>query len=141
LTGTYNLQALVFQPSAKIYALWEHEDGYTDSLGTVQVDRNFSTGRASAGAKLAYPTVWTETISLAPYAGLYGDYYFTSDDAASTGLASTPLLQGWSARATAGLDMKFNSGGLLSFGGELGGIGSNSHTTMWTYRVRGSVPF
>jgi len=139
LTGTYRWQALVFQPSARIYALWEHENGYTDSLGTVQTDRHFSSGRASAGAKLSYPFAWTSTIALAPYAGLYGDYYFTSDDATSTGLASTPLLQGWSARFTSGLAMKSQGGGQLSFGGELGGIGGN--TTILTWRARGSVPF
>ena len=139
LTGTYRWQALVFQPSARVYALWEHESGYTDSLGTLQTDRSFTSGRASAGAKLSYPFVWTSTINLAPYAGVYGDYYFTSDDASTAGLASTPLLQGWSARFTSGLDMRFQGGGQLSFGGELGGIGGNTKTC--TYRARGSVPF
>ncbi len=65
LTGTYRWQALVLQPSARVYALWEHESAYTDSLGTLQTERNFSTGRASAGAKVGYPFVWTSTISLA----------------------------------------------------------------------------
>jgi hypothetical protein len=139
MTGTYKWQALVFQPSARVYALWEHEDGYTDSLGAVQTDRNFSSGRASGGAKFAYPVVWN-AITFAPNLGLYGDYYFTGDNAAAApGVASTPLLQGWSARFTAGLDLKFINGGSLSFGGELGGIGGN--TTMWTYRGRGTVPF
>lgn len=129
----------MFQPSAKIYALWEHESGYTDSLTIVQPDRNFPSGRASGGAKLDYPYVWSSALNVAPYAGLYGDYYFTSSDASCTGLASTPLLMGWAARLTTGLDMKFQSGGTLSFGGELGGIGGN--TTIWTYRARGTVPF
>ena len=82
--------------------MWEHENGYTDSLGIVQDARNFTTGRASGGTKVSYPFEWSG-VALAPYVGVYGDYYFTSDDAS---LASTLLLQGWSARVTTGIAMK-----------------------------------
>jgi hypothetical protein len=54
-------------------------------------------------------------------------------------LASTPLLDGWSARGTAGLAARFTSGAAIAVGGELGGIGSG--TRVWTYRARASVPF
>jgi hypothetical protein len=54
-------------------------------------------------------------------------------------LASTPLLDGWSARATAGLAARFANGAAISVGGELGGIGSG--TSIWTYRARAAVPF
>jgi hypothetical protein len=139
LTGTYGWQAFVLEPSARVYALWEHENAYTDSLGTLQPDRNFSTGRASAGGKVTYPFAWSSAVDLAPYVGLYGDYYFSMDDAATAGLTTVPLLQGWSARATAGLAMTFAQSALVSLGGEYGGIGSDTH--IWTWRVRGSVPF
>jgi subtilase family protein/Big-like domain-containing protein/IPT/TIG domain-containing protein len=139
LTGTYGWQAFVLEPSARVFALWEHENAYTDSLGTLQPDHNFSTGRASAGAKVTYPFAWTSTLNLAPYVGLYGDYYFSTDDAATAGLTTVPLLQGWSARATAGMAMTFSNSALVSLGGEYGGLGSDTH--IWTWRVRGSVPF
>jgi outer membrane autotransporter protein len=145
LTGNYRAYGFDIEPSAKIYALWEHENAYTDSLGTLQADRDFATGRGSAGLKLAYPFHWTDTVVLAPYAGLYGDYYFTDDNAAAiavagvTPLASTPLLDGWSARGTAGLAARFASGAAITVGGELGGIGSG--TGIWTYRARAAVPF
>jgi hypothetical protein len=137
--------ALTIEPSARIYALCEHENGYTDSLGTVQSDRQFFTGRASGGAKLIYPLVWTSTITLAPYVGLCGDYYFNGDDAAPvsiTGavpLASTPLLAGWLAGATGGLSATFATGATVAIGAELGGIGGT--TQIWTFRSQGSVPF
>src|SRR6202158_1428998 len=98
LTGNTKAYGFDIEPSAKIYALWEHENAYTDSLGTHQADRDFATGRASAGVKLAYPFAWSDTVALAPYVGLYGDYYFTHDDAAAIAAAgalppaSTPLL-------------------------------------------------
>jgi hypothetical protein len=63
-----------------------------------------------------FALAWTDTIALAPYVGLYGDYYFTHDDAptivAAGALprASTPLLDGWSARTTAGFAARFASG-------------------------------
>jgi len=139
LTGTFHWQSLVFEPSARAFALWEHENAYTDNLGTLQTARNFSTGRASAGAKVIYPFAWTSTINLAPYVGLYGDYYFSQDDAATAGLTTVPLLQGWSARATAGVAMTFGRSAQLSAGGEYGGIGGDFQ--IWTWQVRGSVAF
>jgi Subtilase family/Autotransporter beta-domain/IPT/TIG domain len=139
LTGTYPWQAVVFEPSAQVYALWEHENAYTDSLGTLQPENNFSTGRASGGIKVIYPLAWSGTMNVAPYLGLYGDYYFSMDDATVVGLTTVPLLQGWSGRATGGVDMTFGRGEVLSVGGEYGGIGANYQ--IWTWRVRGSVPF
>ena len=139
VTGTYGWQSFVLEPSARIYALWEHENSYTDSLGTLQADRNFETGRASGGMKVSYPFSWSSAVNLAPYVGLYGDYYFSRDDALAAGLTTVPLLQGWSTRATGGVAATFGSGAQLAAGGEYGGIGGNTH--IWTWRVRGSVPF
>ena len=41
---------VLIEPSARVYALWEHDNRYLNSLGTVQNAINFSTGRASGGA-------------------------------------------------------------------------------------------
>ena len=139
LTGTYDWRAIVLEPSARVFTLWEHENAYADSLGTLQTARNFATGRASGGVKVNYPFVWSSATSLAPYVGLYGDYYFSRDDARTVGLTTVPLLQGWSGRAAGGVSMSFSRGALLSAGGEYGGIGSNTH--IWNWRMRGSVPF
>ncbi|HEX3440836.1 MAG TPA: autotransporter outer membrane beta-barrel domain-containing protein, partial [Pseudolabrys sp.] len=142
-TGDYKAYGFTVEPSAKVYALWEHENAYTDSLGTRQDDRDFSTGRASGGVKLIYPFAWSEGLALAPYVGLYGDYYFTEDDAAAIGatdtLASTPLLDGWSARMTGGVTAKLDGGSTIGLGAELGGIGSD--VEIWTFRAQGTVPF
>ena len=145
LTGNYHMQRFEIEPSATVYALWEHENAYTDSLGTQQADRNFFTGRVSGGAKLAYPIAWSSTITIAPYAGVYGDYYFNGDDAAALAaagiapLASTPILEGWSARVTGGFITRMANGSSMAFGAELGGIGSS--TQIWTFRGKGSIPF
>ena len=137
-TGTYGWRAILLEPSARVFALWEHENAYTDSLGTLQPDRNFATGRASGGVKVSYPWAWSSTTNVAPYLGLYGDYYFSRDDATTVGLTTVPLLQGWSGRATGGVAMTFGRGA-LSAGGEYGGIGSDFH--IWTWRARGTVAF
>jgi hypothetical protein len=144
LTGNYHIQAFDIEPSARIYALWEHENAYTDSLGTMQSDHTFFSARASGGAKLIYPMAWTSTITLAPYVGLYGDYYFNGDDAALVAISgavplSTPFLEGWSGRATGGLAAYLAGGATMAIGAELGGIGGT--TQLWTFRGRGSVPF
>ena len=51
LTGNYKAYGFLIEPSARIYALWEHENAYTDSLGTLQMERNFSSGRASCSIR------------------------------------------------------------------------------------------
>ncbi|WP_143198663.1 Ig-like domain repeat protein [Bradyrhizobium sp. AS23.2] len=145
LTGNYKTYGFDIEPSAKFYALWERENAYTDSLGTLQADRAFFTGRASAGIKLSYPWLTSAAVMLAPYAGFYADYYVTGDDAAASALAgavplaSVPLLDGWSARATGGLAARLGNEATVALGAELGGIGSN--VQIWTFRGRASVPF
>jgi hypothetical protein len=138
LTGTHGWGALVLEPSAQIYALWENEKDYTDSLGTLQPARSFYTGRGSAGVKVSY-LFGSAGGGLAPYVGLYGDYYFSKDDGTIDALTTVPIIQGWGARATGGLTATFGGGAQVSAGGEFSGIGSDTH--IWTYRVRGSVPF
>jgi hypothetical protein len=147
LIGTYKAAGFVFEPSAKVYALWENEGAYTDSLGTLQASHDFSTGRASGGVKVSYPypCAWSDTVALLPYFGIYGDYYFDQDNAAAIvaaggiPLASTPLLEGWSARVTGGLGVKFASGGTIGVGAEYGGIGSDFQ--IWTFKAKADVPF
>jgi hypothetical protein len=146
LTGTYKAWGIVVEPSVKVYSLWEHEGAYVDSLGTLQGNYDFATGRASAGTKMIYPFVWAEKdILLTPYVGIYGDYYFTEDNAAAivaaggVPLASEPLLQGWSARMTAGIGARFANGGTIGVGAEYGGIGASYQT--WTFKARAQVPF
>jgi hypothetical protein len=145
LVGTTKLRSgFDVENSARIYALWEHEPAYTDSLGTPQPQRNFSSGRASAGSKVSYPWPWSSTVTLIPYVGAYADYYFNSDDAvlpnASPLLLPTQFVQGWSGRLTSGVGVKTKSGAQFLIGGEVGGLGSNQFTT-WTAHGRVSVPF
>jgi len=79
------------------------------------------TGRASGGVKVAYPS-WTESITLAPYVGLYGDYYFNTGDANVAGAAAIlPVFDGWSARAIAGIGIQFSDGGQFTVGAERSG--------------------
>ncbi|MGC2775495.1 MAG: IPT/TIG domain-containing protein, partial [Bradyrhizobium sp.] len=145
LTGMYKAYGFLLEPSAKVYALWEHQNAYTDSLGTRQGTNDFASGRASGGLRAVYPVAWLDSgIVLTPFVGMYGDYYFNKEDAntladGGTGLASTPLLQGWSARATGGLGIRTQGGASLGLGAELGGIGST--TRVWTYSAKARVPF
>jgi outer membrane autotransporter protein len=144
LIGSYKtMQGFEIEPSAKVYALWEHDNTYVDSLGTVQTERNFSTGRASAGTKVAYPWLWSATATIAPYFGIYADYYFNRDDGTlpvAPLLLPTDFVHGWSARVTSGIAVAIAGGPKLSVGGEVGGLGSNQFTT-WSVRGRAAVPF
>jgi outer membrane autotransporter protein len=138
LTGLYRLTpGLELEPSARVYALWEKEDRYRDSLGTPQAERNFSTGRASLGTKLTYRWALSSTTPIAPFAGVYVDNYFITDDA---GTAAIPAaMQGTSARVIGGVSVITDYGLKFSSAAELGGLGG--HFTAWTFRARGAVPF
>lgn len=75
LTGMYKAYDFLLEPSARVHALWEHENAYVDSLGTQQGANDFASGRASGGLKAAYPLAWLDSgIVLTPYLGIYGDY-------------------------------------------------------------------
>jgi hypothetical protein len=139
VTGSYGWRGFALEPSATVFALWEHENAYTDSLGTQQAERDFSTGRASGGIKASQPFAWSSTVNLVPYAGLYGEYYFSGDNANTIGLTTVPLLQGFSARVIGGLAATYRGGAQLSAGGEFAGIGGEGQ--IWTWRVRGCLPF
>ncbi|MBV9457469.1 MAG: IPT/TIG domain-containing protein, partial [Bradyrhizobium sp.] len=141
VTGTYAWAATVFEPSARVYMLWEQENAYTDTLGTLQASHNFDTGRGSVGMKVSHDFV-TEFGAFVPYVGLYGDYYFSKDDANTTttpGLTTVPLLQGGAARATGGVGVRFGGGAQLQVGGEYSGLGQD--TRIWNLKLHGSVPF
>jgi hypothetical protein len=83
LTGTYNWKSFVLQPANGAYVLQEHDGAYVDSLGTPQGTYDFATRRASAGLKVSYPIAWSSALTFSPSIGLFGDYYFSSNDAAS----------------------------------------------------------
>jgi hypothetical protein len=82
--------------------------------------------------------VWDAITTVAPYVGVYADYYFsTSNDAPL--LLPTQFIQGWSARVAAGLALKLTGRANVTVGGELGGLGNNFST--WSVGGRVSLPF
>lgn len=88
---------------------------------------------------------WLDSgILLTPFVGVFADYYFNRENADSLAggvlpLASTPLLQGWSARVTGGLGVRLPGGTGFGMGAEYGGLGGNTH--VWTLVARALVPF
>ncbi len=143
LTGTYKtVTGFEIEPSARLYALWESEGAYQDTLGIQHQDRSFSTGRASTGVKVAYPWLWSPGTTLTPYAGVYADYYFNKDDSVLLGapfLLPAEHVHGFSGRFVSGLALAITGGPRLSVGGEIGGLGNDFLN--WSVRARGAVPF
>ena len=137
--GDYRAGAVLLEPSARIYALWEREGEWTDSLGTLQAARNFSVGRVSLGGKASYPWEVAPRVRVAPYAGLYGDYRFSTDSALPVDATTTGIKDGTSARVTAGVAITTTAGLAVSLGGELGGLGGGYR--IWTVGARAALPF
>jgi len=140
LSGDYRYGLFMLEPSVRIYALWESENAYTDSLGTLQAARNFSEGRIATGGKVTYPWQATSGLLVSPYVGLYGDYRFSTDSALPVGIAFVGIKDGWSERVTTGLTMKSGlAGPSLSLGAELGGLGAGYD--LWSANARVNWPF
>lgn len=133
LTGSYRGSVFTVEPSSKVFALWEKQNEYTDSLGTLQAGRNVSAGRVATGGKIIYPWQLNNGWTLAPYAGLYGDWRFGGNTTSSAD-AIIGLSNGWSARVTAGLNVANALGGTVTLGGEYGGLGANYK--IWTGNAR-----
>jgi hypothetical protein len=109
LTGDYRYGLFMLEPSVRIYALWENENAYTDSLGTLQAARAFAEGRVATGGKVSYLWQATSDLLVSPYVGLYGDYRFSTDNALPVGIAFVGIKDGWSERVTGGLTMNRGS--------------------------------
>ena len=138
LTGSYRVSTYMVEPSVDVLALRERQTAYTDDLGVAHASRSFSSGRVAVGGRVLAPLM-RFTHGFTPYAGLYGDWRFASNDAQPAAVYDSGIGDGWSARVTAGLSTQVWSRGTLSFGGEYGGIGANYKT--WTGNARLSMPF
>jgi Autotransporter beta-domain len=138
LTGDYHLAAYIIEPSTNLYALWERQGDWFDSLGTLQTARSFSAGRIATGGKLIYPWFVGAT-RVAPYLGAYGDWRFASDNAFPAGLPIVGIGNGWSGRVTGGLALTCVGGGTLTLGSEYGGLGASYK--VWTANARVLWPF
>ncbi|WP_247201916.1 autotransporter outer membrane beta-barrel domain-containing protein [Ancylobacter koreensis] len=136
LSGTYAVGSYIVEPSADVYALWESQSSYFDTLGAFHDTNDFSAGRVALGGKLTAPHVFEGVI---PYVGLYADWNFASDDNLPVDVPDIGIGEGWSARVTGGLNMRVFAAGSLSLGGEYGGIGADY--SVWTGTARLSVPF
>ena len=134
LTGRYQLAAFIAEPSLKVFALREHQEAWTDSLGTLQASRDFWAGRVSAGGRLIRPWQASADLTVSPYVGAYADWYFSTDNALPAGQPLVGLADGWSGRVTGGVAVAQRGGGLLSLGGEYGGLGANYK--IWTANAR-----
>lgn len=139
LTGTYRVATYILEPSAKVYALWEQQRAWTDSLGTLQDARRFSAGRVALGGRVIAPWQVSSALSLSPYAGFYGDWRFSTDNAVPAGQPVVGIGNGWSGRITGGLMLSGLNGGSLALGGEYGGLGASYK--IWTGSVRAQWTF
>jgi hypothetical protein len=68
---------------------------------------SFATGRASGGAKVAYPWYADAKVTIAPYVGAYADYYF-DNNGGSPLLLPTQFIRGLAGRVIAGLAYNIN---------------------------------
>lgn len=121
LTGDFELgENLTVSPSARVTALWESQEGWTDSLATPHAAKSFSDGTASGGVTFSGKWLLLEDMTLLPYFGLFADYRFDS-----AGGMTTSGLEG---RVQAGVRLNVSAGAAISIGGELAGLFSEQRS-------------
>jgi outer membrane autotransporter protein len=138
LSGLYSLASVTFEPSARVFAVWERQGGYTDSLGTAQDARNFSTGRASVGGKFSRAYAVTGDGTLTPNFGLYADYAF-SRDTTIPGLGFVPTSKRLSARLAPGVSWTIPGRATIALDGSIAGLGADYK--ILSLMMRGQIPF
>ena len=94
MTGSFGWQSFVLEPSVRVYALWEREDSYVDSLGALQSEHSFfhRPDKRRRQGELSLRVV--EHPPSHAIRGFYGDYYFSRDDAIDPNFTTVPLLIG-----------------------------------------------
>lgn len=121
LTGDFELgENLTVSPSARVSALWENQEGWTDSLATAHAAKSFSDGTASGGVTFSGKWLLLEDMTFLPYFGLFADYRFDN-----SGGTTTTGLEG---RVRAGVRLNVSAGAAIDIGGELGGLFSPQRT-------------
>ncbi|CAN5172224.1 hypothetical protein BH10PSE9_BH10PSE9_11470 [soil metagenome] len=135
VTGRYNHGAAVVEPSARIYAVFEDRDAWTDNNSVSNPAQSVTTGRGSVGAKLLYPMM-TGMGTVSPYVGLYGDWRFSNGSGVLTGYEA---ISGLSGRVVAGIGLTTPSASRFSLDAEVGGLGASY--TVWSVRAQAAVPF
>lgn len=131
LNGMFDLAGFEVRPSARLYALWESQEAWTDSLAGDHDEREFLTARISLGGAVSRALPIGDGVALVSSIGAYADYQGTWDSAAGD---STAL----SGRVTAGVAI--DAGGSASVGvdGEIRGLGTDMPAWGVTGRVGGS---
>lgn len=86
-----------------------------------------------------YPWLTGPDLKLSPYAGVYGDFRFSSDSALPVGVPFVGLKDGWSARVTSGFALTLRNNAVLSLGGEVGGLGAGYE--IWSANAKMTWPF
>ncbi|MEJ0013431.1 MAG: Ig-like domain repeat protein [Bauldia sp.] len=138
LSGALAAGAFTFEPSARVYGLWESQAAYTDSLAVAHAANEFGTGRASGGGRVTWQNPIGGSATLSAYLGAFGDYRFSQGGAAASN-GAVSFIDGWSARATTGVSVRWSSGATLGIDGELGGVGGGY--VAWSARARAGLPF
>jgi hypothetical protein len=133
---TLQFGALTIDPTARFSGTWEWQDAYTDSAATTYDSRAFNSGRITAGAKIAHRMDMGDGTTFSPFVTGFGDYRFSGGD-----MTEETLLDGLSARAGLGFEVRAANGISASALGEISGLGLSNNAMMKSFKVQVAVPF
>lgn len=120
VSGQYELGAFSVEPSAALLAVWEAQEGYTDTLGGEHEARDFGSASASAGLRIARAMPINADWELSPFGGIFVEADADSEDGATSA--------DMSGRLSAGAALTSSGGLAIGINGDLGGLGTDTIT-------------
>lgn len=124
--GNYAFSHGIFEPLARIYALREDHDAWTDSTGFIQAAATDVTGRGTIGGTWKFAPVMASSGDISPYVGLFGDYLFGDID--QPFIVGGPTPDGLSGRVSTGFTLASTNGFVFGVDGQIGLLGSGEFT-------------
>ncbi|MGL4405734.1 MAG: autotransporter outer membrane beta-barrel domain-containing protein, partial [Notoacmeibacter sp.] len=136
VTGSTQFGAFTIEPSLKASSLWQSQNAYTDSVGTMQAARSFNTSQIAAGLKASTTIDLSDGKSFSPYAAVTADWRYSSGDTTATLKAMDNL----SASFNAGFNAKVNANTTLNLDGTVSGLGLDDFK-IWSIKAKLGVGF
>jgi hypothetical protein len=133
---TMQFGALTIDPTTRFSGTWEWQDGYTDSAATTYADRAFNFGRITAGAKIGHRIDLGDGTTFSPFVTGFGDYRFSGGDT-----TENSLLDGLSARAGLGFEVRAANGVSASALAEVSGLGLSNNAVIKSFKAQVAIPF
>lgn len=128
LTGSFEWNSLIIQPTAKAFISFEEQEAYVDSSSASVASRDVTLGRVSLGPKILYPHLFESGHMATFWALAKAEYDFSSEDSTTSSLVTGDDV--FSARIGAGVDAQITDNATIGLSVEGHGLGGGEYNAI-----------